>query len=84
MSKWHSDVLLSLMGNTMKGFRNKVNLVVFVHGDSPVMDCLHKLRFTRKSRWESMLVRENNVVGAEVFPRVAKDNTFHHLAQNTS
>ena len=48
------------------------------------MDCLRKLRFPRKSRWESMLVRENNVVGAEVFPRVAKDNMFHHPAQNTS
>ena len=44
----------------------------------------NKLRFTRKSRWESTLVRENNVVGAEVFPRVTKDNMFHHLAQNTS
>ena len=67
------------MGNTVKGFRNKVNLVVFVRGDSPVMDCLHKLRFTRKSRSESMLVRENNVVGAEVFPRVAKDITLHRI-----
>ena len=49
------------MGNTIKGFRNKVNLVVFVHGDSPVINCLHKLRFTRKSTSESMLVMENNV-----------------------
>ena len=72
------------MGNTIKGFRNKVNLVAIVHGDSPVQDCLRKLCFTRKSRWESMLVRENNVVGAEVFPHVAKDNMFHHPAQNTS
>ena len=45
------------------------------------MDCLHKLRFTRKSRSEYMLVRENNVVGAEVFPHVFK---VHHLAQNAS
>ena len=40
------------------------------------MNCLHKLRFTRKSRLEYMLVRENNVVGAEVFPHVAKDNNY--------
>ena len=48
------------------------------------MDCLHKLHLTRKSRWESMLVRENNVVCAEVFPPVAKDNMLHNLAQKTS
>ena len=48
------------------------------------MNCLNKLRFTRKSRSESMLARENNVVGAEVFPHVAKDNMLHHLAQNTN
>ena len=47
------------------------------------MNCLHKLCFTRKSRSESMLVRENNV-GAKVFPHVAKDNMLHHLAQKTS
>ena len=40
------------------------------------MDCIRKLRFTRKSRWESMLVKENNVVGAEVFPHVARDNNY--------
>ena len=28
-------------------------------------------------------MRENNVVGTEVFPHVAKDNMLHHLAQNT-
>ena len=54
--------------------------MAFVHGGSPVVNCLNKLRFTRKSRSESMLVRENNVVGAEVFPHVAKDNMLHHLA----
>ena len=72
------------MGNTIKGFRNKVNLVAIVHGGSPIMNCLHKLRFIRKSRWESLLVRENNVVGAEVFPHVAKDSMFHHLPHNIS
>ena len=58
--------------------------MAFVHGGSPVMDCLHKLRFTRTSRSEFMLVRENNVVVAEVFSHVAKDNMLYHLAQNTS
>ena len=58
--------------------------MAFIHGDSPVINYLHKLRFTRKSRLESLLVSENNVVVAEVFPRVAKDNMVHHLAQNTS
>ena len=58
--------------------------MAFVHGGSPVVNCLNKLRFTRKSRSESMLVRENTVVGAEVFPHVAKDNMLHHLAQNTN
>ena len=53
-------------------------------GGSPVMNCLHKLRLTRKSKSEPILVRENNVVGADVFPHVAKDNMLHHLAQNTS
>ena len=48
------------------------------------MNCLHKLHFTRKSRSEYMLVRENNDVGTEVFPHVAKDKMLHHLAQNTS
>ena len=47
-------------------------------------NCFHKLRFPRKSRLESVLVRENNVVGAQVFPHVAKDNMLHHFAQNTS
>ena len=44
------------------------------------MNCLHKLHFTRKSRSEYMLVGKNNVVGAEVFPHVAKDNMLHHPA----
>ena len=38
-------------------------LVAFVYGGNPVMNCVHKLRFTRKFRSESMLVRENNAVG---------------------
>ena len=48
------------------------------------MNFLHKLRFTRKSRSKSVLMRENNVVGAEMFPHVAKENMLHRLAQNTS
>ena len=47
------------------------------------MNCLHKLRFARKSRSESVLVRDNNVVDAEMIPHVAKDTicsiTLHRI-----